>query len=128
MPIYEYQCESCSAVVEKIQPFSAKPPACCEICGGGPMRKLVSQSSFILKGGGWYKDGYASHSSGARDSSGDNADNKSEAKTTNDSNKSESKSANGSDHSETKTVSASDSDKSKADVSSNSSKTMHTSV
>jgi len=34
----------------------------CPDCAG-PVNKLVSKSSFQLKGGGWYADGYSSKSS-----------------------------------------------------------------
>jgi len=59
MPIYEYKCENCNKIVELVQPFNATSPETCVHCGKGPLRKLVSQSSFILKGDGWYKDGYS---------------------------------------------------------------------
>jgi len=42
--------------VEKLQGFNAKAPNC-EKCEE-KMRRKISQSSFALKGGGWYKDGY----------------------------------------------------------------------
>ena len=67
MPIYEYQCPSCGDIIEKIQSFTAKAPEQCEKCGLGPMIKLVSQSSFILKGSGWYKDGYSSSPNSSSD-------------------------------------------------------------
>ena len=64
MPIYEYQCqepqeEACSEVFEKMRPHS-KRDECpeCPHCQG-PTRRKVSRSSFQLKGGGWYKDGYS---------------------------------------------------------------------
>jgi putative FmdB family regulatory protein len=59
MPIYEYRCESCGHVFEKIQSFSAPPPESCPNCESGPVAKMISQTSFVLKGGGWYKDGYS---------------------------------------------------------------------
>lgn len=58
MPIYEYQCQHCKNVFEKIMKFSDPAPETCESCGHGPMTKLVSQSSFQLKGGGWFSEGY----------------------------------------------------------------------
>ncbi|MFN7135115.1 MAG: FmdB family zinc ribbon protein [Myxococcales bacterium] len=58
MPIYEYECEKCGRF-ETIQKMSDAPLAKCETCGK-PVQKLVSQSSFALKGGGWYKDLYSS--------------------------------------------------------------------
>ena len=57
MPIYEYECESCGQVSEFRQKFSDPPITECEQCKG-PLQKLISQSSFHLKGGGWYSGGY----------------------------------------------------------------------
>jgi putative FmdB family regulatory protein len=64
MPIYEYQCESCKDVIEKWQSLSDKPLTTCPSCAGA-MKKLISRSSFQLKGGGWYADGYNSTSKAA---------------------------------------------------------------
>ena len=58
MPIYEYQCNKCSKIYEIWQKISGTPPDKCTECGG-PLHKLVSLSSFQLKGGGWYVDGYS---------------------------------------------------------------------
>lgn len=58
MPIYEYKCESCQAITEKIQKFSDPLLTECEKCGG-KLNKLLSQSSFALKGSGWYVTDYA---------------------------------------------------------------------
>lgn len=57
MPIYEYRCESCGNDFEKMVKLDAPLPAC-PSCGAAQTRKLVSASSFHLKGGGWYKDHY----------------------------------------------------------------------
>ncbi len=58
MPIYEYQCTQCGAVEEAIQKFSDKPLVSCKRCSGH-LQKLISQSSFHLKGTGWYVTDYA---------------------------------------------------------------------
>ena len=58
MPIYEYQCDNCYKIYEIWQKISDTPPGKCTECGG-PLHKLVSLSSFELKGGGWYVDGYS---------------------------------------------------------------------
>jgi putative FmdB family regulatory protein len=58
MPIYEYQCQSCHHHFEEIQKVSDAPIACCPKCKG-TVDRLISQTSFALKGEGWYKDGYA---------------------------------------------------------------------
>jgi putative FmdB family regulatory protein len=63
MPIYEYKCEKCGVVIEKIQKFSDPPLGDCEKCDG-KVNKLLSQSSFTLKGSGWYVTDYAKKSNG----------------------------------------------------------------
>ncbi|HET8725690.1 MAG TPA: zinc ribbon domain-containing protein [Anaeromyxobacteraceae bacterium] len=60
MPIYEYLCESCGKVNERLQKVNDPPPPRCDECGGRKLAKLVSRSAFQLKGGGWYSDLYAS--------------------------------------------------------------------
>ena len=55
MPIYEYQCEHCSEVVEAIQKFSDAPLTDCPACGEATLKKLLSAAAFRLKGGGWYE-------------------------------------------------------------------------
>ena len=60
MPIYEYLCEHCGKVNERLQKVGDRPPARCDECGGRKLAKLVSRSAFQLKGGGWYSDLYAS--------------------------------------------------------------------
>jgi len=59
MPIYEYECSKCGHQEEVWQKFSDKPLTKCELCNG-KVRKLISQSSFHLKGTGWYVTDYAS--------------------------------------------------------------------
>ena len=66
MPIYEYKCQNCGFSFEIVQKINEKAPACGNtvvsgsverICSG-KCNKLISKSSFSLKGDGWYKDGY----------------------------------------------------------------------
>ena len=59
MPIYEYECSKCGHQEEVWQKFSDKPLTKCELCNG-KVRKLISQSTFHLKGTGWYVTDYAS--------------------------------------------------------------------
>ena len=59
MPIYEYQCKKCGHQTELWQKFSDPPLARCDHCNG-KMKKLISQSTFHLKGSGWYVTDYAS--------------------------------------------------------------------
>ena len=58
MPIYEYQCRKCEEHFEVVQKFSDKPLRKCTSCGG-TLQKLISRSSFHLKGTGWYATDYA---------------------------------------------------------------------
>ena len=58
MPIYEYECMQCGKIEEALQSFSEKPLTTCKHCAG-KLRKLVSHSSFHLKGSGWYVTDYA---------------------------------------------------------------------
>lgn len=58
MPIYEYACTTCGHRFEVFQKMSDPPPSLCPSCGADEVRKLVSAASFVLKGGGWYKDHY----------------------------------------------------------------------
>ena len=61
MPIYEYECSKCGKIDEVIQKFSDKPLSKCKHCSG-KLHKLISQSSFHLKGTGWYITDYANRS------------------------------------------------------------------
>ena len=58
MPIYEYECKSCG-VYEINHKISEPARTTCETCGG-EIRRLISTTSFALKGGGWYADLYSS--------------------------------------------------------------------
>lgn len=57
MPIYEYNCIKCHKHFEIVQKITDAPTAKCPKCGN-PSKRIISQTSFTLKGGGWYKDGY----------------------------------------------------------------------
>ncbi len=57
MPIYEYQCEKCENQFEMLQKITAEPLKECPDCSG-PVHKLISSTSFVLKGGGWYATEY----------------------------------------------------------------------
>jgi putative FmdB family regulatory protein len=58
MPIYEYRCRRCDRQIEIFQKSSDSPLSKCKSCGG-PLTKLISQSTFHLKGSGWYVTDYA---------------------------------------------------------------------
>jgi putative FmdB family regulatory protein len=71
MPLYEYECPKCGRF-EAIQKMSDKPlkakPDCKEKGCPRKAQKLISAAGFALKGGGWYKDGYASSGSSSTSS------------------------------------------------------------
>ena len=56
MPIYEYQCDSCG-VFEVSQRITEDPLKKCPTCKG-KVRRLISNTSFMLKGSGWYATDY----------------------------------------------------------------------
>jgi putative FmdB family regulatory protein len=60
VPIYEYVCEECGRLTEVMQRMSDPAPAACPECGAAKLARIVSRTSFQLKGGGWYSDLYAS--------------------------------------------------------------------
>jgi putative FmdB family regulatory protein len=60
VPIYEYVCRKCRKTFEYMQRMSDSPKRKCEACGAQALERLISQTSFHLKGSGWYKDLYSS--------------------------------------------------------------------
>ena len=55
MPIYEYQCRACGQRFEELQKVTDAPLVVCPKCQAAALTKLVSDSSFRLKGKGWYE-------------------------------------------------------------------------
>jgi putative FmdB family regulatory protein len=61
MPIYEYKCVCCNHELEIEQKISAPPLKDCPKCLVSALKRLIpGDTSFVLKGGGWYNDGYSS--------------------------------------------------------------------
>jgi putative FmdB family regulatory protein len=79
MPVYEYECSSCSHRFEEWQKITDQPVKVCPKCKARKVQRLISQTSFQLKGGGWYGDLYASKRPGG--SGGSGADGDAKAKT-----------------------------------------------
>jgi putative FmdB family regulatory protein len=71
MPIYEYRCRKCGQVIEAMQSIHDRPLRKCRSCSGS-LEKIISRTAFMLKGGGWYAEGYTKGSgkSGNRGGSG----------------------------------------------------------
>jgi len=55
MPVYEYRCGKCGHEFEELQRITAAPIRKCPQCGKHAVERLISKTSFILKGSGWYK-------------------------------------------------------------------------
>jgi len=98
MPIYEYECDECGDIFEVIQKLSDPQPESHD-CGSKKVHRVMSRSSFVLKGEGWYLTDYARKD---KKDGGGAAGEKSESKPkTSDKGSSDSKS---SESSKTKTV------------------------
>ena len=87
MPIYEYKCPKCG-VVEVTQRITEAPLKKCPNCKS-KVERMISRSSFVLKGTGWYATDYANKgknnasesSEKASSSNGSSSETKSESKT-----------------------------------------------
>jgi putative FmdB family regulatory protein len=94
---YEYLCTACGAEWEAEQSISAPPLKDCPKCGQATAKRQISGGAgFILKGGGWYADGYGSakpQSAEAKDAKSDTkgADSKSKGESKTDAKTTESK-------------------------------------
>ena len=74
MPIYEYKCDKCGTF-EATQRITGKPLSRCPTCKG-KVKKLISNTSFQLKGTGWYVTDYARKDKGTSDKSSSPKDEK----------------------------------------------------
>ena len=64
MPIYEYRCEKCG-VFEETQRITDPALERCPTCRR-KVRRLISNTSFQLKGGGWYVTDYGRGGQGGK--------------------------------------------------------------
>jgi putative FmdB family regulatory protein len=63
LPIYEYACAACGGSFEVLQKFSDDPIETCQLCGEGPVRKVLHPVAIHFKGSGFYTTDYAKKSS-----------------------------------------------------------------
>src|SRR6185436_1793053 len=77
MPLYEYQCEACGKRFEVIRKFSDPPLETCQLCGKGPVQRLLSSPAIQFKGSGWYITDYSQK---GKSSASESASDKSDAK------------------------------------------------
>lgn len=60
MPLYEYTCKDCGRGHEQLHGIKDNPDPTCPFCDSPRISKRVSPATFILKGEGWFRDGYSS--------------------------------------------------------------------
>lgn len=64
MPTYNYGCIECGNEWEEIHKMNDPIIKECPKCKKETAKRLISNNtSFVLKGGGWYKEGYCSNKS-----------------------------------------------------------------
>ena len=68
MPIYEYQCEKCGEITEVMQRITEDPLTDCACGGKGTLHRLISLTSFRLKGTGWYETDFKGKGNGKSES------------------------------------------------------------
>lgn len=56
---YEYACNCCDYQFEIEQSIKDDPLQECPRCCVAALKRLISGTSFILKGSGWYRDNYS---------------------------------------------------------------------
>lgn len=81
MPIYEYGCKNCGYEWEEMQRITADPLTDCPECNAPQAQRLISRTSFVLKGSGWYVTDYGRGNDGQpKSSANDNKEKSSESK------------------------------------------------
>lgn len=59
MPIFDFVCNKCGNEFEQFLKVNSDTVVVCGECGSPEVNRTVSSSNFILSGGGWAKDNYA---------------------------------------------------------------------
>ncbi len=70
MPTYEYACGKCGHEFEREQRITEDPVKTCPECRSRKVQRLISSTSFVLKGSGWYSDLYSSQKPDKKGDSG----------------------------------------------------------
>ena len=69
MPIYEFKCQECGFIDERIMKISEPYPKVCPSCGASSLQKIMSNTSFVLKGTGWYETDFKGSATNSNSSS-----------------------------------------------------------
>lgn len=70
MPTYHYFCSCCGHQISLRQSMTDPNTLPCEACHQGVMTRQIKGGSFLLRGSGWYQDGYLDAANQAPKSSG----------------------------------------------------------
>lgn len=79
MPTYSYECTK-GHQFDAVQRMTDPPLKRCRMCRS-KVQRLIVASTFILKGSGWYSDGYSARSQGSTDSSSNTSESSSKSST-----------------------------------------------
>jgi len=89
MPLYEYQCEACHRRFEVIRKFSDPELQVCNLCGKGPVQRLMSSPAIQFKGSGWYITDYSQKGKAGSESTSTSSTSDSKSSSTDSSTKSD---------------------------------------
>jgi putative FmdB family regulatory protein len=93
MPIYEYKCPN-GHLFEVFHGMTEPSPEVCEVCGEGPLQRVLHPVAVHYKGSGFYSTDYGRGSSKkGKDGDGSSSDSKSDKKSDSGSSGSEPKKA-----------------------------------
>jgi len=73
MPIYEYRCPN-GHLFELFQRMDEPPPEVCEVCGEGPVERVLYPVAVHFKGSGFYSTDYGRGSGKSKDGAGPSED------------------------------------------------------
>jgi putative FmdB family regulatory protein len=73
MPIYEYRCPN-GHLFELFQRMGDSPPDACEVCGEGPVERVLYPVAVHFKGSGFYSTDYGRGSRKREEASTDGAE------------------------------------------------------
>ena len=73
MPIYEYKCPN-GHLVEVIHGMTEDGPSACEVCGEGPLQRVLHPVAVHYKGSGFYSTDYGRKKKAAAKEGGGSSD------------------------------------------------------